>query len=283
MTEPVATLPAPPADATALKCQCADLWGHPAAQILLGESLRPGGPELTARLLELAQLRDGAAVVDIGSGPGSTLGMLAERGLRAIGVDYSPALARQAADRPGVVVTVGDSERLGLGDGVADAVTMECVLSALPDKRAAVAEVRRVLAPGGWLLFSDMTIAEAFPEPLNSALAWVACAGGALRPDGYVALLEQAGFSIVQTLDQSPSLGAMVAKARRRLALFRGASGVGLLPSLEEFVGPELTALGRTLLGHDDLAAGGRTVLAQVADAVRAGDMGYIALAARAA
>lgn len=282
MTEPVATLPAPPADGTALKCQCADLWGHPAAQILLGESLRPGGRELTARLLELAPLGDSAVVVDIGSGPGSTLELLAERGLTPVGVDYSPSLARQAAERPGAVVAVGDSERLGLRDGVADAVTMECVLSALPDKRAAVAEARRLLVPGGWLLFSDMTIAEAFPEPLNSALAWVACAGGALRPEGYVGLLEETGFSVVQSLDQSPSLGAMVAKARRRLALFRGASGVGLLPSLEEFVGPELTALGRTLLGHHDLAAGGRTVLAQVADAVRTGDMGYMALAARA-
>ena len=72
----------------------------------------------------------------------------------------------------------------------------------------------------------------------------------------------------------------MVAKARRRLALFRGAGGVGLLPPLEEFIGPELTALAATVLGHDDLHAGARRVLAQVDDAVTAGAMGYVAIVA---
>lgn len=129
-------------------------------------------------------------------------------------------------------------------------------------------------------------LSEAFqtlPEPLDSALAWVACAAGALRADGYVALLEEAGFTVEHTVDESPALGDMVAKARRRLALFRGASGVGLLPTLEEFVGPDLAALGRTVLGHDDLADGGRTILTQVADAVHAGNLGYLALIAHAA
>lgn len=282
MADPSTALPTPPDDRTALKCQCADLWGHPAAQLLLGDSLRPGGPELTARLLDIASLSEGAIVVDIGSGPGSTLRLLTERGLTAIGVDYSPTLARDAATAVGAATCVGDGERLGLRDGVAGAVTMECVLSALPDKRAALDEVRRVLAPGGWLLLSDMTLADAFPEPLDSALAWAACAAGALTPQGYAELLTDAGFTIEQTLDAGEALGAMVAKARRRLALFQGASGVGLLPSLEDLVGPDLATLGRELLGHDDLVTGGRAVLAQVADAVRANDMGYTAIVARA-
>lgn len=130
------TLPGPPTGGTELKCQCADLWAHPAAQLLLGESLRPGGAALTSRLLYLAALPEGALVVDIGCGPGSTLALASERGLRPVGVDYSPALAREAGARSDVTAIVGDGERLPLRDGVAEAVTIECVLSAVPDKRA---------------------------------------------------------------------------------------------------------------------------------------------------
>lgn len=281
-TRRVVTLPAPPTDGVALKCQCAELWGHPAAQVLLGEALRPGGTELTARLLDVARLDDDAIVVDIGCGPGSTLELLADRGLRPVGVDYSPTLASEAAARPGVAVSVGDSERLGLRNGVAGAITMECVLSAFPDKQAALLEARRVLALGGWLLLSDMTVAETLPEPLDSALGWVACVTGALRPEDYLGLLEETGFAVEHTWDERPSLLAMIAKARRRLALFRGASGIGMLPSLDEFVGPDLVELGRALFGHDDLAEGGRTLLTQVADSVGAGSMGYLAVLARA-
>lgn len=277
------TLPAPPADGIALKCQCAELWGHPAAQVLLGEALHPGGVELTARLLDAAGLDGGAIVVDVGCGPGSTLALLADRGLRPVGVDYSPTLASEAAARPHVAVSVGDSERLGLRHGIADALAMECVLSAFPDKHTALLEARRVLVPGGWLLFSDMTVAQTLPEPLDSALGWVACVAGALRPEGYLALLEQTGFVVEHTWDEQASLLAMIAKARRRLALFRGASGVGMLPSLDEFVGPGLAELGRALFGHDDLAEGGRTLLSQASDAIGAGNIGYLAVVARAA
>jgi arsenite methyltransferase len=276
------TLPAPPTGSLTLKCQCADLWGHPAAQLLLGESLRPGGPELTARLLDVLPLDAGAIVVDIGCGPGSTLELLADRGLRAIGMDYSETLVSQAAARRGAAASVGDSERLGLRRGVAGAVTMECVLSAFPDKHAALREARRVLAPAGWLLLSDITVAETLPQPLDSALGWVACVAGALRPETYLALIEEAGFTIEHTWDESPSLLAMIAKARRRLALFRGASALDMLPSLDDFVGADLTELGRALFGHDDLTEGGRTLLTQAADAVDAGNMGYLAVAARA-
>lgn len=278
----VVTLPAPPADDVALKCQCADLWGHPAAQLLLGDALRPGGLELTARLLDVAPLDAGAIVVDIGCGPGSTPQFLAERGLRAVGVDYSPTLASEAAARPGVAVSVGDSEQLGLRHGAAGALTMECVLSAFPDKQAALFEARRVLAPGGWLLLSDITVGGTLPEPLDSALGWVACVAGALRPEGYRRLLDEAGFTIEHAWDERASLLAMIAKARRRLALFRGASALDMLPPLDEFVGADLAELGRALFGHDDLTEGGRTLLTQAADAVDAGNMGYLAVAARA-
>ena len=269
----------PPGDPAALKCQCADLWSHPVAQLLLGPALRPGGAALTNRLLSGCRLRPGAVVVDVGCGPGASLEMISNNGHHGIGVDYSPALARAAAS-VGVSTVVGDAERLPISDGAVDAVVIECVISALPDKPLAIDEARRVLRPGGALILTDMTLANPFPEPLNTVLAWVACAAGALSTPGYGELLDAHGFTITLTEDHTLDLAAMIAQARRRLALFRGAAGVGLLPPLEEFIGPQFTAVAATTFGHTDLDVGARQLLAQVAEAVTAGALGYVAITA---
>jgi SAM-dependent methyltransferase len=280
MTAQPAAPPVPPADPASIKCQCADIWSHPAAQLLLGQALRPGGAELTARLIDRARLVPGSTVLDVGCGPGTTLALLASAGHRSIGIDFSPALAADATARQAAALT-GDAEHLPLRGASADAALIECVLSALPDKERAIGEVARVLRPGGMLLLSDMTLAAEFPEPLNGTLAWVVCAAGALSPAGYRDLLAAHGFVVELVEDRSADLSAMVARARRRFALLRGASGLGLLPRLEEFLGPDLTALGRAMLGHDDLHEGGRHVLAQVSTAVEEGTMGYVAISAQ--
>ena len=271
--------PIPPGEPSALKCQCADLWSNPAAQLLLGPALRPGGEALTSRLLSGCGLRPGAVVVDVGCGPGATLAAITAAGHRGLGVDYSPALARSAA-APDAPTVVGDAEHLPLKDGAADAIVIECVLSALPDKEGALDELHRVLRAGGTLILTDMTLSAEFPEPLNTALAWVACAAGALSIEGYRELLDAHGFTVTTSEDCATDLAAMLAKARRRLALFRGAAGVGLLPPLEEFIGPDLAAMAASVLGRTDLDDGARHVLVQVGDAVRDGAMGYVAFTA---
>jgi SAM-dependent methyltransferase len=280
MTAQLPDAPVAPADPASIKCQCADLWSHPAAQLLLGQALRPGGAELTARLIDRARLAPSSTVLDIGCGPGTTVELLAAAGHRSIGIDFSPAFAADATARDAAALA-GDAEHLPLRAASADAALIECVLSALPDKQRAIREIARVVRPGGVALVSDMTLAAQFPEPLNTTLAWVACAAGALSPAGYRDLLAAHGFTVESIEDRSADLVTMVARARRRFALFRGASGLGLLPPLEEFLGSDLTALGRAMLGHDDLYAGGRQVLAQVSTAVQDGAMGYVAISAR--
>jgi arsenite methyltransferase len=280
MTVGPAAAPVPPADPGSIKCRCADLWSHPAAQLLLGPALRPGGAELTARLIDRARLAPGSTVLDVGCGPGTTLELLAAAGHRGVGIDFSPAFAADATTRDAAALA-GDAEHLPLRDASVDAALLECVLSALPDKARAIGEVARVVRSGGVFLLSDMTLAADVPEPLNSTLAWVVCAAGALSPAGYGELLAAHGFVVEHIEDRSADLLAMVARARRRFALFQGASGIGLLPPLDEFIGSDLTALGRATLRHDDLYAGGRHVLGQVGNAVKDGAMGYVAIRAR--
>jgi SAM-dependent methyltransferase len=273
-----APLPAPPLEAETFKCTCTEWWGHPAVQLLVGDALRPGGAELTASLVDEISVAPGARALDVGSGAGVTLDLLAERGLLPIGVDYGTTLASQAARC--APTSVGDGEALPFADASFELVTMECVLSALPDKPAALREVRRVLAPGGTLVLSDMTVSRPLPEPLDSLIAWVACTGGALSAPVYREVLEGHGFEVWRAEDHSASVADFVAKARRRLALLRGAIRVGLVPDPEAMLGPELDALRSEADASGDLVTFGRGVLADVADAVRAGQIGYCAMVA---
>ncbi|WEO97722.1 class I SAM-dependent methyltransferase [Streptomyces sp. FXJ1.172] len=107
--------------------------------------------------------RAGAAVLDCACGIGTQALGLALRGHRVVGTDLSAgavARARREAGRlgAGLVTAVADMRQLPLADGRFDAVV--CADNGLPhlltegDVRAALAEMRRVLRPGGRLLVS---------------------------------------------------------------------------------------------------------------------------------
>lgn len=113
--------------------------------------------------LALANLQPGEFIVDIGTGRGELLAVAVEGGAaRAVGVEYSPMaveLAHQTlvarkvpTDR--VDVVLADARRVPLPDGCADLVTMLDVVEHLAPAEldAALAEVLRLLRPGGRLL-----------------------------------------------------------------------------------------------------------------------------------
>jgi ubiquinone/menaquinone biosynthesis C-methylase UbiE len=92
----------------------------------------------------------GDVVVDVGCGSGRAVGELAARGVRAIGVDADPAMIETAAARwPAGEFHVADAAALPLGDGSVTGYRADKVLHVLPEPALAVAEARRVLAPGG--------------------------------------------------------------------------------------------------------------------------------------
>jgi ubiquinone/menaquinone biosynthesis C-methylase UbiE len=111
--------------------------------------------DLVAGVLGLAGLAGTETVADIGCGNGIYLAGLASRGHagRLLGVDLSPGmLAATRSAAPGAVLAVGDADALPLADGVADVTLAPHMLYHVPDRRAAVAEFRRVTRPGGQLL-----------------------------------------------------------------------------------------------------------------------------------
>ena len=94
----------------------------------------------------LAGLSPGLRILDAGCGNGEYLRALAGQPVQAAGCDLSIGMLRSAAHR---ALLNADIAALPLRDGTFDVVLAVHMLYHVPDRRAAVHELRRVLAPGG--------------------------------------------------------------------------------------------------------------------------------------
>jgi len=117
------------------------------------------GPRVhTLSLLGL--LSDDWTVADLGCGTGAVTESLAPFVHRVIGVDGSEAMIETARERlqnfANVELRHGELETLPIGDNEVDTVTLILVLHHLPDPDKVLAEVARILRPGGKLLLVDM-------------------------------------------------------------------------------------------------------------------------------
>lgn len=127
----------------------------------------------------LAELVPGPLVLDLGVGPGesSLEALRAAPGRRAVGLDLSAAMVRRTAARAAraglrLPLLRADAQRLPVRSGALDGVTGHSVLYLLPDPAEALAEVARVLRPGGRV---------AFLEPAAGRPRWRAAAAGGPR------------------------------------------------------------------------------------------------------
>lgn len=94
---------------------------------------------------------DGKEVVEVGCGTGLILGRVAQFARRAVGVDLSGGMLAKAAAR-GLDVVQGSATALPLADASVDVAYSFKVLAHVEDIRAAMAEMARVVRPGGWVL-----------------------------------------------------------------------------------------------------------------------------------
>lgn len=217
-----------------VKSCCAAVYEHPAVRWMLGGELHPGGPSTTKRALELLGVGPEDRLLDVASGAGtSALLAVTARGCEAVGVELGEravADASAAAEAQGLgeraSFLAADAEQLPLPDESFDAVLCECSLCLFPDKAAAMAEMHRVLRPGGRTAIGDVVAErDMLPPDLLGAMATVACVGGALPRDGYEGLLADAGFTVVAHEPRDEDAAALTARVRDRL---RGARLLGV-------------------------------------------------------
>lgn len=213
-----------------LKACCARLYESDAAQWLLDGELHPGGERLTLRLAELAGITRGTRVVDVACGTGTTARLLGrELGAETVGVDLGAQVIERAtrlagtaglADRARFVH--GDAEALPLADASFDVALSECSLCTFPDKQRAIAELTRVLRPGGTVAIADVTATlDALPAELRTAAARIACVADARSEDGYTALLRAGGCETVVVERHDADLLAMIDRVEARLRVAR--------------------------------------------------------------
>lgn len=115
---------------------------------------------VAAQLLKFAYLRDGETVLDIGTGTGVVAITAARAGARVTALDLTPELLAQARENaalarcPSIVWSEGDAERLPFADASFDLVLSQFGHMFAPRPELVVAEMRRVLRPGGRVAFA---------------------------------------------------------------------------------------------------------------------------------
>jgi len=178
--------PASPLTQFVLRCDlCASTedMGYKADELALGKAtggnlgLGCGNP------IELAQLREGEAVADLGCGAGFDC-FLAAKAVgpsgHVFGIDMLPPMlekARSAALQGGfsnVSFRLGEIEHVPLADASVDVVTSNCVINLSDEKGQVMREAYRLLRPGGRVAISDVVRTADLPDRLRTEAA-LAC------------------------------------------------------------------------------------------------------------
>ena len=155
---------------------------------------------------DLAALKAGETVVDLGSGSGTDSFIAAlkvGRAGRVIGIDMTDEqLAKAERLRAAlwwgnVTYRKGYIQATGLADASCDAVISNGVINLAPDKVAVFREATRLLKAGGRLALADIVTDVQLPGGITGdPTLWAACIGGAMQVGDYVAAIEAAGLRV---------------------------------------------------------------------------------------
>ncbi|MGI8939241.1 MAG: class I SAM-dependent methyltransferase [Iamia sp.] len=162
-------------------------------------------------------------VVELGAGTGANLAHYPAAVERLVVTEPEPAMLAQLRDHldrvvDGVEVEIrrAAASSVPLGDDEADAVVVTLVLCSVPDPAAVLAECRRVLRPGGRLVFLEHVAAEDRPDRLKWQRrldhVWPFFVGGCHLTRRTEAAIAQAGFTLGEVTRESARKAAPVVR-----------------------------------------------------------------------
>jgi len=172
------------------------------------------------QLVAIAALRPGSRAVDLATGTGDIAFALAETGADVVGVDVTQRMIELANTKARALVRhplfmVGDMVALPLASGSFDLVTAGYGLRNVPDLRAAIEEIHRVLKAGGTMLSLD------FNKPANPIVRAV-----------YLAYLNITGALLGWVLHRDPDTYRYIPASIRN---YPGAAGVARMFEAQGF------------------------------------------------
>ncbi len=158
---------------------------------------------------EIAKIREGDTVIDLGSGAGNDAfiarRIVGENG-KVIGIDMTPEMVIRALQNTqklgykNVEFVLGEIENMKeISSNIADVVISNCVMNLVPNKEKAFDEIMRVLKQGGHFSISDIVYQGTMPQGvLDASEMYAGCVAGASEKGQYLGLIKKAGFKNIQ-------------------------------------------------------------------------------------
>jgi ubiquinone/menaquinone biosynthesis C-methylase UbiE len=175
--------------------------------LLIGLIMSLTGGAAARLAADVASVSDADRVIDVGCGPGTAVREAARRGARVTGVDPAPVMRRLArtltGDRSAITWVDGAAEDLRESDASATVVWSLATVHHWRDVTAGLAEIKRVLAPGGRFLAIERQV-----RPGATGLAshgWTA-----QQAESFAAQCLTAGFTDAQVENHRPGRRALV-------------------------------------------------------------------------
>ncbi|MDR2878401.1 MAG: class I SAM-dependent methyltransferase [Fusobacteriales bacterium] len=163
--------------------------------------MRPGGMELTKRLLDISALKSGL-IMDFGCGEGHTAEYLINKQFSVIGTDKSELLIKRAVLRcpKAEFFVLENMENLELQNKL-DGVISECVIASLENKREIINKIHSFLKCGGIFIINDITA----PVKTEADIFFTF--------DDWIETLNKSGFEIIYYEDNTSALKEFYLKA----------------------------------------------------------------------
>jgi arsenite methyltransferase len=158
---------------------------------------------------EIANIKEGDTVVDLGSGAGNDVfiarKIVGETG-KVIGIDMTPEMIVRALQNnqklgyKNVEFVLGEIEDMhGISSNTVDVVISNCVMNLVPDKEKAFKEVYRILKTNGHFSISDIVYSGYLPTGvLEAAEMHAGCVAGASEKGRYLGIIKTIGFKNIQ-------------------------------------------------------------------------------------